>query len=172
MKSLKRIGLASVLLIMSAGLASAQDTGYRGWGPRLGLTMDPDQVHFGAHVDFGNLARHVRFQPNVEVGVGDDLTLVALNFEGAYRFSSRWDSWTPYLGGGPGLNFVGNDNGGLRGGSHTDVGLNLLGGIDRGLHDGSRFFIETKLGLVDAPDVKFTVGWTFPHGSSRPIPGR
>jgi len=66
---------------------------------------------------------------------------------------------------------VGNDNNGLRDGSNTEVGLNLLGGIDRGLSDGSRFFIETKLGLVDAPDVKFTVGWTFPHGSARSTPG-
>jgi hypothetical protein len=23
------------------------------------------------------------------------------------------------------------------------------------------FFIEAKLGLIDAPDAKFTVGWTF-----------
>lgn len=172
MKSFQTICLVSAAFVLAAAPALAQDPGYRGWGPRVGLTMDPDQVHFGAHVDFGNLARHVRLQPNVEVGVGDNLTLVAVNFEGAYRFRSRWDSWTPYLGGGPGILFVGNDNNGLRDGSNTEIGLNLLGGIDRGLSNGSRFFIETKLGLVDAPDLKFTVGWTFPHGSARAVPGQ
>jgi hypothetical protein len=171
MKTIKALALTAGILVAVSGVARADDVGYRGWGPRVGLTIDPDQVHFGAHIDYGNLARHVRLQPNVEVGIGDDLTLVALNFEAAYRFSSRWDVWTPYLGGGPSVQFVGNDNG-LGDGSNTEMGLNLLGGIDKGLASGSRFFMEAKLGLVDAPDFKFTVGWTFPHGASRPIPGQ
>lgn len=155
----------------SAGAASAEQVGYHGWGPRLGLTADPDQIHVGAHLDYGDLTRHVRLQPNVEVGFGDDVTLVALNFEGTYRFGSRWDAWTPYLGGGPSLQFVGSDDR-LGDGSNTEAGLNFLGGIDRVMSSGSRFFMETKLGLIDAPDFKFTVGWTFPRGSFRPIPGR
>ena len=43
------------------------DIGFRGWGPRLGVSINPDQFHFGAHLDFGNFARHVRFQPNIEL---------------------------------------------------------------------------------------------------------
>ncbi len=138
----------------------SSDVGFRGWGPRVGLTIDPDQVHFGAHLDFGNFARRVRFQPNIEVGVGNDLTVVALNAEASYRFRDKWDVWTPYLGGGVGANIMSRDG---RGDSDTDVGLNALGGIERGLSDGDRFFTEVKLGLVDSPDVKLTVGWTFYH---------
>src|SRR3970040_1925390 len=63
--------------------------GFRGWGPRVGLTFGPDQFHFGAHLDFGNFGNHVRFQPNVEIGFGDGGTLFALNAEAAYRFASR-----------------------------------------------------------------------------------
>jgi hypothetical protein len=170
-RSIRSTAIVAGILAVAAGTAAAEEVGYRGWGPRVGLTVNPDQVHFGAHLDYGNLARHVRLQPNVEVGIGDDLTIVALNFEGAYRFNSRWDVWTPYLGGGPAIQFVGNDNG-LGDGTNTEAGLNLLGGIDRGLSNGSRFFMETKLGLIDAPELKFTVGWTFPHGASRPTPGR
>ncbi len=141
-------------------LAAPNEVGYRGWGPRVGLTVDPDQVHFGLHADFGNFGRHVRFQPNVEVGVGDDVTLVAVNFEAAYRFSGNWDVWSPYLGGGLGVNFTSIDN---RRGDDTDsdVGVSVLGGIERGLSSGSRFFTEVKLGLSDAPDAKITFGWTF-----------
>lgn len=134
--------------------------GFRGWGPRVGLTFNPDQFHFGAHMDFGNFAKHIRLQPNVEIGFGDDITLFALNGEAAYRFASRWDVWTPYLGGGLGA-FIASANHG--GGSDTNFGASILGGIEKGLTNGARFFIEAKIGLADAPDVKATVGWTFYH---------
>jgi len=137
------------------------DLGFRGWGPRVGLTVDPDQVHVGLHLDYGVFGPRVRFQPNVEVGFGDDITLVAFNFEAAYRFRDRWDAWTPYLGGGIGLNWVNYDAGPFQDESDTDFGMNVLGGIERGLSNGNRFFVEAKLGLVDSPDAKFTVGWTF-----------
>ncbi len=137
------------------------DVGYRGWGPRGGVTSGPDQVHFGMHMDFGNFADRFRFQPNVELGMSDNLTLFAVNGDFAYRFSSRWDQWSPYLGGGIGLNVWGQDRGLRRDDSDTDLGASLLGGIEKGLQGGDRFFIETKLGLVDSPDLKFAVGWTF-----------
>lgn len=136
------------------------DIGFRGWGPRLGLSIDPDQFHFGAHLDFGNFARHVRFQPNIEVGVGDNVTLATINAEAAYRFLSRWDVWTPYVGGGLGANVKRLDNGND---SETDVGVNALGGIERGLAGGDRFFLEAKFSLNDVPDAKVTAGWTFYH---------
>ena len=157
-------------LILMPGLVQARsdtDVGYRGWGPRVGLTVGPDQIHFGAHVDFGNFARHVRFQPNLELGLGDHVTLVAINLEAAYRFQSRWDVWTPYLGGGLGLNFGDDDGGhGWRGrwwhdNSNTDIGLNILGGVEKGLRSGDRFFAEAKLGFAGSPNLKLTFGWTF-----------
>lgn len=161
--------LASLAFAPSAARASdgqdpLSDIGFRGWGPRLGLTISPDQFHFGAHMDFGNFAQHVRFQPNVEVGLGDNLTLVTLNFEAAYRFRETWDVWSPYLGGGLGVNFASFDTNGLQDDTSTDLGVSLLGGIEKGLADGDRFFVETKLGLVDeSPDAKVTIGWTFYH---------
>jgi hypothetical protein len=138
------------------------DVGFRGWGPRVGLSLDPDQIHFGAHLDFGNFAKHVRFQPNVELGFGDNVKLFTVNAEAAYRFSSNWDVWTPYLGGGLGANIASFDNG-KRSDSETALGVNLLGGIEKGLSNGDRFFIEGKFSLNDAPDAKVTVGWTFYH---------
>jgi len=159
--------LAIILFLAPAAARAddpATDIGYRGWGPRLGLTFDPDQFHVGAHMDFGNFARRVRFQPNIEIGLGSDLTLVTANADAAYRFRDRWDIWTPYLGGGVGLVFVDRGNSGLGDDTNTELAASILGGVDRGLSNGDRFFLETKLGLTDwAPDVMLTLGWTFYH---------
>lgn len=163
---MRKLALIAVLVLAIPVIANADPltkTGWRGWGPRVGVTMDPDQIHFGAHLDFGNFAEHIRFQPNIEVGIGDDLTIIALNFEAAYRFQSRWDVWTPYAGGGLGLNFVSFDSEGVEDDSDTDVGFSVLGGIEKGLKNGHRFFLEGKLGLADSPDFKVTAGWTFFH---------
>jgi hypothetical protein len=154
------LALAPGAAIAGYGSDPENDIGFRGWGPRLGASVDPDQVHFGVHLDFGNFAKHVRFQPNLELGLGENVTLITINGEAAYRFLSRWDVWTPYLGGGLGVNVARFDNGNS---SDTNIGVNLLGGIEKGLSDGDRFFLEAKLSLNDVPDAKVTVGWTFYH---------
>jgi len=134
-----------------------------GWGPRVGVTMDPDQIHFGAHAYMGDVSKRIRFQPNVEVGMGDDLTVAALNFEAVYRFAENWDVWSPYAGGGVGLNWYSWDDGGVPGrdDSEMEAGLNLVGGIEKGLDGGDRFLLEVKLGVGDSPEMKITAGWTF-----------
>ena len=151
-----RVLLTVLVLGLLPVTAAADDFGYKGWGPRLGLTIDPDQFHFGAHWDFGQFAQHIRLQPNVEFGIGDNFNILAINGEAAYRFSSRWDAWSPYAGGGLGANTYFFD-----GDSRFDLGVNLLAGLEKGMSNGNRFFVEFKLGLVDSPDAKFTLGWSF-----------
>lgn len=166
MKNTRMILVAAALcLALGPALAlavPANEVGFRGWGPRMGLSFGPDQAHFGAHLDFGHLANHVRFQPNIEFGISDHLRLTTLNAEAAYRFRGTWDVWSPYLGGGIGANIKNFDDHHNHN-SHTDIGLSLLGGIEKGLSSGDRFFIETKISLDDVPDAKITVGWTFYH---------
>ena len=43
----------------------------------------------------------------------------------------------------------------------TDVGLNLLGGLETKISDSTKFFGEIKFGVGDCPDAKLTVGLTF-----------
>jgi hypothetical protein len=148
--------LVLLIIVGLPSIASADDVGYKGWGPRLGLTINPDQFHVGAHMDFGQFAKHIRIQPNVELGFGDGGTTLAINGEGAYRFSSNWDAWSPYAGGGMGINTYFS-----HGQSDLDLGLNLLAGVEKGMANGNRFFLEFKLGLFDSPDAKFTAGWSF-----------
>ena len=156
------IFLFAVALCAGLHLPAAADGGIRGWGPRVGITSSPDQVYFGAHLDCGDFADRVRFQPNLEIGVGDGVTLAALNAEAAYRFRSDWGHWSPYVGGGVGLNITGN-NEGLIHNSDTQLGASALAGIEKGLGSGQRVFLEAKLGLVESPDLKLAIGWTFFH---------
>jgi len=162
------VGLFVFALVLTTTVARADPTtktGFRGWGPRVGMTINPDQIHFGAHADFGNFADHVRVQPSLEIGFGDNLTIFAINLDAQYRFASTWDVWTPYLGGGPGILFVSIDskNDKIDGTTDTEFGLSAVGGIEKGLANGQRFFLEARLGMIDAPDLKFTAGWTFFH---------
>ena len=151
---LKRIaGTIAMAFFLVPTAASGSDIGFRGLGPRFGATMEPDQLRVGLTTDFGHFADHVRFQPNVELGLGDHPTLLAFNFDTAYRFRSRWDVWSPYLGGGVNLQFVE--------GSSMETGLSALGGIEKGLSGGGRFFLESRIGIVDTPDLGFMAGFTF-----------
>ena len=67
------------------------------------------------------------FRPNLEVGFGDDVTLIAANMEFVYKFPSR-SGWSIYAGGGPALNIYMVDDATTR---DTDAGLNLLVGVEK-----------------------------------------
>jgi len=149
-----------ILLLAFTANAGTRPAGYYGMGPRIGFTVNPDQFHFGGHIDFGELTTNLMMVPNLEIGIGDNLTTVAPSFELDYRFRSDWGVWSPYLGGSMGPIFYSARHGE---GSDTQFGLYIEGGIMKGFsgRNSGYFFIEAKLGLADAPDAKFTIGWTF-----------
>jgi hypothetical protein len=139
--------MASCLILSSVALASPQ------LGLRAGLTVDPDQFHFGGHLDLGQVLPPLRLVPNVEFGFSSDLTFIALNGDLLYDFQD-----TPWsVGGELGLNFIDPDFGN----SQTDLGLSVLGDYRLRLDSGKTLLLEAKIGLVDSPDFKFTVGWNF-----------
>lgn len=146
--------LALVWLAATPSVAHAQLGA--GFGVRAGVSADPDQFHFGAHYDTGPLVERLHFRPNVELGLGNDVTTVAVNFEFAYWIPIHRRPWGVYVGGGPALNVFQYDD---AHGGHTDTepGFNLL----IGLGHVSGFFAEAKLGLIDSPEAKFTVGYTW-----------
>ena len=120
-------------------------------GVQGGVSLDPDQVYFGGHVETSPLIDRLRFRPGLEIGLGDDLTLVAFNFDFTYTFTSS-RPWSLFVGGGPAVNFIDSD-----GDSDSEGGFNfLLGAKNR---DG--LFFEMRVGLIDSPDLKFGVGFTF-----------
>jgi hypothetical protein len=137
-----------VLLMLSAAPLMAQPLSK---GIRAGASADPDQFYFGGHVETGPLVDRIHFRPNLEAGFGDDATLVAFNFDLAYKFPSR-KAWDVYGFGGPALN-IGNAH------DNTDVG----GGFNLGLGIEARtgLFCEFKIGMIDSPDFKIGIGWRF-----------
>lgn len=156
-RALKNLTLVHFLLILGSvvlnpGLAAAQ-----GPGVRAGVSIDPDQFYFGAHYETDSLVDRLHFRPNVEAGLGSDLTLVALNFEFAYKFPQR-NGWRIYAGGGPAVNFYSFDRGPDRDrDSSSEAGLNFM----LGLEQSEGLFFEFKIGALDSPELKFGVGWTF-----------
>lgn len=133
--------------ILSASAASAQ-----GIGVRAGASADPDQFYFGGHFETGELAEHVHFRPNLELGVGNDVTTVAANLELVYKAPLRRHPWSIYGGGGPAIIFYDFERN-----SETEGGFNLLGGFEH--RDG--LFFEFKFGLIDSPDFKVGIGYSF-----------
>lgn len=141
------LSLLVAIAAVSAVPAQAQDAGVRG-----GLSLDPDQFYFGGHIETSPLINRLHFRPNVEVGVGDDLMLIAANMEFVYKFPRR-SGWGLYAGAGPALNVIMVDEAD----SFTEGGFNVLVGAEssRGL------FFEFKVGAIDSPDFKFGVGYTW-----------
>jgi hypothetical protein len=144
--------LAALTALLLPGVAAAQGPGVRG-----GVSIDPDQFYFGGHFETGELVDGIHFRPNVEAGLGNDLTLVNLNFEFVYKFPRR-NGWGIYAGGGPGVNFYSFDRGpGNDRDTESEAGLNFLIGVEQS----SGLFFEFKVGALDSPELKFGVGWTF-----------
>jgi len=142
--------------VLSAGMAlcavflwapaNAQSVGVRG-----GISLEPNQFYFGGHVETPPLADMVHFRPNVEIGLGDDVTVVGLNFELVYKFATQ-RPWGVYAGGGPALNVIN-----TKSNTHSEGGFNIvLGAAHR---DG--LFIEVKGGALDSPNFKVGVGYAF-----------
>lgn len=144
------LALGAVFIISgsaASGTASAQ-----AFGVRSGLSVNPDQFYLGGHFDTGPIVDRVHLRPNLELGIGDDVTTVAVNIEAVYQWPLSRSPWTLYGGGGPAINFYDFD-----GGSETEPGFNLVGGLQ---HDNG-FFFEVKGGLADSPDLKVGIGYTF-----------
>ncbi len=143
-------------MIMIVSLASGSAIAQPGFGLRAGVTADPDQFHFGAHYVSDPLLGHLTFRPNLEIGVGNDVTAIAANFEFAYNIPIPKKDISVYIGAGPSLNVFRRDR---PEDDRTDSGggFNMLLGMEhkKGL------FGEFKVGALDSPEVKFTVGYTF-----------
>lgn len=134
--------------------------GWEGWGVRVGGSSDPDQIYGGVHFELGEFARDVRFRPTLEVGFGDDRTLLQAVAEVHYVFS-KVQVWKPYVGGGLGWTWVDRDKvpSGVKK-SDSDLALMGIGGVQTKMKSGTLLFFELKIGFGDLdPDLKAAVGW-------------
>jgi hypothetical protein len=148
----RRLAAAFLAVVCAAAPVRAQSHA----GVRAGVSGDPDQFFFGGHVETRPLIEHLTFRPNVEVGLGDGLTLVAVNIEFAYWVPLDRRAWDLYVGGGPAAIITSIEAGNGRDG-HVGGGFNIL----VGLQHRQGLFTELKVGLMESPELKLTVGYTF-----------
>jgi hypothetical protein len=145
-----------ILVMVMTCIASGSALAQTGFGLRIGATADPNQFHFGGHYSSDPILYNLVFRPNLEIGVGSRATSIATNFEFAYRIPVPDTALSAYIGAGPALVVhTFGPTGDRR--THTGGGFNILVGLEH--IDG--FFGEFKVGAIDSPDFKFTVGWTF-----------
>lgn len=109
---MRRAGLAA-LLVLALGAATAPTTaqqgpGFRGWGLRAGATDRPDQVVVGLQLNLGELIEKLSFEPHVDLGIGDDQTILSVGAPFFVRFPET-GPFDVYGGGGIAVGFVDRD---------------------------------------------------------------
>ena len=169
---IRRIALLLLTLCISVIPAAAADMGLRGWGLRAGVASDPDQFLLGAHWDIGDIAPQLRMVPNVQLGFGDDATVLEGTLPIHYVFGKVDAGFAPYVGAGLAVAWIDvdhDDNG--QGNddffddddddSEVELGAKVLGGLEWGTKSGNKFFVELNLGIGDLHDFQAVAGWTF-----------
>jgi len=150
------------LLLLAAAPLSAHASGFSAFGPHFGFSSGPSQIVVGGHLELVDVAPEIDFVPSVDLGFGDNTTLISINGDLHYRFKLEGQKWQPYAGAGVGIHFFSFDNLGPGvDNSSTSAGGHFIIGADVPTQSGSRFFTELKLGFGDGPDFKALAGWSF-----------
>lgn len=153
-----------VLLILAAmaAPAMAQSTAgnveTKGIGVLAGISANPEHIYFGVNFMAAKVANNFWFRPSLEAGFGNSSSSVGINGEFIYLIDIRKSPWSAYFGGGPALviNTQYNDS---PASNNTDVGpgFNFIAGVRKS----KGLFSEIKLGVIDSPEFKLGIGYTF-----------
>jgi hypothetical protein len=162
----KRLVVLCALGALLPLTALAQGPVVNAYGLRAGFSTDPDQLVLGGQMSIGEVAPNLSFDPNVELGFGDNVTIIAFNLDMHYHFDVEGSTWRPYVGAGAGINLIQVDlPPGIGDDSFTRVSGAFIVGVSVPTQSGNRFFSEMKLGLGSSAtsDLKLLVGWNFVH---------
>lgn len=155
--------LLGITLLLAAAPVLAQDLGFRRWGPRAGVADNPDQIVLGAQADFGEFIPRLRFQPDVELGLGDDHTILSFSAPVHYLLPLE-GNFTLCGGGGIMVGWIDEDENARRrvdeDGSEIDISPMLAGGVEWPLGR-QRILVELKAAGGEQQDLKLMVGWMF-----------
>ena len=161
----KRLVILCALGALLPLTALAQGPYVNTFGVRAGFSSSPDQLLLGGQMSIGEVAPNLTFDPNIDLGFGDNVTIIGFNLDMHYHFMVHGTTWRPYVGGGAGINLIQVDlpPGISADDSFTRVAGSLILGAGVPTQSGNRFFTELKVGLGDSStaDLKMLVGWNF-----------
>lgn len=144
-----RVLIVTATLLVPAATAFAQVT----FGPRGGVSGEPDQVVLGAHIESPDLGHRVTFRPNFDVGFLSDVTLLTVNLELVHWMPLAKSRWQLYAGGGLGTNvWIADDDKRFYGVLNAVFGLQHDAGL----------FAEMRVGME--PRVKIMAGYSMKLG--------
>ena len=147
------VSLVALSCLACVSIAHADVSG----GLRVGFSSSPDQFLVGGQLELPPVAHNLYIVPSGEVGFGDHATTLSFNGDLQYRFVVHSEV-RPYAGGGLAVYYVNVDGGG----SDTNLGADILGGVFFNQNSSNPMFVEAKLGLTDeVPDWKFIYGINF-----------
>jgi hypothetical protein len=155
------------MVLVAALPAAAWTQSVSSIGPRAGLSFSPDQFAFGGQLAITGFAHNWSFNPNIDLGLGDNQTVISLNADANYHVPLQDFEWVPYFGFGLGLNFWEADVPSLPGTpsqsvSNTGFGANIIGGFSMPATQNGNFFGEMRFGIgSDMPTFKLMAGWNF-----------
>ncbi len=166
-----------VVLVCGFAASSFAQIGFNGIGGRLGF-VKPENIDatiaFGAHANLGEVIENVVLFPSIDYWTKSegalDFSQLGINADARYYFPSSGNM--SFFGGG-GLAIMitsaevdlGPFLGGTSDNSSTDIGLNLLGGLDLPVGDNLLFTAEARLVLSDFQSFKVFGGITYLLGN-------
>jgi hypothetical protein len=153
-----------VLLILAAmaAPAMAQSTSgnveTKGIGVLAGISANPEHIYFGVNFMAAKVADNFWFRPSAEVGFGGSSSLVGINGEFIYLIDIRKSPWSAYFGGGPALVISTSYNDPpASNNTNSGPGFNFIAGVRKS----KGLFSEIKIGVIDSPEFKLGIGYTF-----------
>jgi len=167
--SVRGVATAAAICVVATGLiatnATAGQLGLQRYGPRLGLSFDPDQFTLGAFADFGELAASTHLRTSADLGLGDHLTSFLINGDVAYHIAPGELAFVPYVGGGLTVAYYNFDIDTPPGVSvddtETEIGLSIVVGGEMDLGGYKAGSLELRFGIDELPDVKLTAALGF-----------
>ncbi|MFQ5675092.1 MAG: outer membrane beta-barrel protein [bacterium] len=166
-----------IALLLFSGSLMAQQLGFNGVGGTLHFVKPEDSnnsVGFGAHVDLGEVVKGLHLFPSIEYfnnkadvqdffgTVEAEASVTSINGDVRYYFPSSGKA-SFFAGGGVGLHLTGSTKvqGQKVGDSQSDVGLNLMGGVDVPMNEKIVLTGFAKFVVSDNNGVKVGGGITY-----------
>jgi hypothetical protein len=148
---------AALIAATAAAPAAAQSFGFGGYGGKLGWVMPEGldgTLAVGGHLEFERPGSRWHVQPSLHYWNENGFSNLNPNLDLYYHFNAE-RLMTPYVGGGVGLHVLAGD-----GGSDSDLGANLFGGL-RFPGPATHFMLEGRFSVTDVSQFGILGGITF-----------